>query len=204
MSFEDWAAKIKANFEPRFYINSDSAEDNQFVDKKLVNRRGIYKDTYLSSHGFTDYQLRPNLCISMAVAPEIFTPEHAVECIKIFEQTLMSEGAMGVKTLDPADKNYRGDYVNSDSSHGFNYHQGPEWLWPMGYLLRAKLNFGCSDPDQILKPLLAHQKHIHSDKWRSLPELTNSGGKFCADSCAAQAWSIATILDAVISLKKLQ
>ncbi len=58
----------------------------------------------------------------MAVAPEIFTPKHAVECIKIFEQILLSEGAMGVKTLDPADKNYRGDYVNSDSSHGFNYH----------------------------------------------------------------------------------
>ena len=29
---------------------------------------------------------------------------------------------MGIKTLDPKDKQYNGDYVNSDSSHGWNYH----------------------------------------------------------------------------------
>jgi len=29
---------------------------------------------------------------------------------------------MGMKTLDPSDKNYRGDYINSDQSQGWNYH----------------------------------------------------------------------------------
>lgn len=96
---------------------------------------------------------------------------------------LLSEGTMGVKTLDPSDKNYRGDYVNSDSTHGFNYHQGPEWLWPLGFFLRAKVNFGYEGPDQVMRHLLAHQKHIFSDRWRSLPELTNSNGKLCLDSC---------------------
>ena len=44
-------------------------------------------------------------------------------CLKNIEQTLLSPGkAMGIKTLDPADPNYRGDYFNNDSSHGFNYH----------------------------------------------------------------------------------
>lgn len=203
MSFYDWSYKIKASFESRFYIDSLSRENKQFVVDKYVSRRGIYKDTYLSSSGYTDYQLRPNLCIAMAVAPEIFIADHAIECIRIVESVLMSEKAMGIKTLDPSDKNYLGDYLNSDSSLGFNYHQGPEWLWPVGFLLRAKMNFGCTDPDEILRHLLAHQKHLGSEKWHSLPELTNSSGKFCADSCRAQAWSIATILDAVIDLQKL-
>ena len=87
-----------------------------------MNRRGIYKDTYGSSNRYTDYQLRPNLCIAMAVAPEMFIPNNAIKCIEIVESVLVNEKSMGVKTLDPTDKNYRGDYINSDSSHGFNYH----------------------------------------------------------------------------------
>jgi len=92
----------------------------------------------------------------MAVAPELFNKEHAVECLKTVERVLMTKGAMGIKTLDPSDKNYNGDYINSDDSHGFNYHQGPEWLWPVGYFLHAKLNFGMASKQEILSTLLPH------------------------------------------------
>lgn len=40
----------------------------------------------------------------MAVAPEIFDPNHAIGCLKIVEEELMSEGVMGIKTLDTKDK----------------------------------------------------------------------------------------------------
>ena len=107
-----------------------------------MKRRGIYKDVYKSAHGFTDYQLRPNLCIAMAVAPELFDKQQAHRCLQIVEQVLMVEGAMGIKTLDPSDSQYRGDYNNDDETRGWNYHQGPEWVWPVGFFLISKLNFG--------------------------------------------------------------
>ena len=54
---------------------------------------------------------------------------------------------MGMRTLSKYDREYNGDYINSDdsdnygSAQGFNYHNGPEWVWPFGYFLRAKIMF---------------------------------------------------------------
>jgi len=78
---------------------------------------------------------------------------------------------LGLKTLDPKDKNYDGDYVNSDEKHGFNYHQGPEWVWPLGFFLKAILMFGdFKDNDEasnaLLKHLRKHQEHIlYENPW---------------------------------------
>jgi glycogen debranching enzyme len=77
----------------------------------------------------------------MSYAPELFDPSHAEECLTVVEKVLMEKDCMGIKTLDPTDKNYNGDYINSDDSHGWNYHQGPEWVWPVGFFLKAKLRF---------------------------------------------------------------
>jgi glycogen debranching enzyme len=73
----------------------------------------------------------------MAYAPELFEKEHAQVCLTNIGQILMEKGAMGIKTLDPKDKNYKGDYFNDDDSHGWNYHQAPEWVWPVGFFLKA-------------------------------------------------------------------
>jgi glycogen debranching enzyme len=94
-----------------------------------VNRRGIYRDVLGSSHGYTDYQL--------SYAPELFDRKNAQICLENIANLLMERGCMGIKTLDASDRQYNGDYINSDDTHGWNYHQGPEWVWPVGFFLKA-------------------------------------------------------------------
>lgn len=79
MTYLEWAELIKTNFEKCFWIpiNSDDDDQEYIIDKHLVNRRGIYKDVFGSSEKHTDYQLRPNVCIAMSYAPELFTKENA-------------------------------------------------------------------------------------------------------------------------------
>jgi glycogen debranching enzyme len=140
--FEDWANKMKSNFERCFWIPESPSEDSQYdINKSLVNRRGIYKDVYGSTDQYTDYQLRCNICIGMSYAPELFDRKHAQVCLNNISNILMEKGCMGIKTLDPKDRNYNGDYINSDDSCGWNYHQGPEWVWPVGFFLKAQLLF---------------------------------------------------------------
>ena len=99
------------------------------MNTSMVNRRGIYKDVYgtPSDREWSDYQLRPNFPIAMTVAPELFNPEHALGALKIADKVL--RGPLGMKTLEPADMQYRPYYDNANDgtdmavAKGWNYHQ---------------------------------------------------------------------------------
>lgn len=206
MKFSGWNVLIAQKFEEYFYISPSPAGE---AKQPLINRRGIYKDSHGSSVPYTDFQLRCNFPITMVVAPELFTPRNAWIALSRARDILL--GPLGIKTLDPSDWNYNGNYVNSDMSKGFNYHQGPEWVWPVGFVLRAMLHFSRLLPgnmatttvDFIKTYLSAHNLHINTSSWKSLPELTNKDGMTCFDSCPAQAWSIGCILEVMYDLEKL-
>jgi glycogen debranching enzyme len=198
----------------------DSAEDSKYnVDAKIINRRGIYKDVVGSGAGreWSDYQFRSNFPIAMAVAPELFDENHALGALQLADKILRSP--LGMKTLDPSDMQYRPYYDNANDgtdaaiAKGLNYHNGPEWGWPLGYFLQAYLYFdtrvgaGKEDVTQTLhhlhRILLPARRYIKNDPWAGLPELTNKDGQYCSDSCNTQAWSASTLLDFLETAHKL-
>ncbi|KAI0731152.1 glycoside hydrolase family 13 protein [Earliella scabrosa] len=220
VTYKQWSELIQASFEKCYYIPSDPSEDAQYqLNPNLVNRRGIYKDVYGTppDREWSDYQLRPNFPIAMTVAPELFNPEHALGALKIADKVL--RGPLGMKTLDPADMQYRPYYDNANDgtdmavAKGWNYHQGPEWGWPLGYFLRAYLYFdtkvgaGKKDPTETLhhlhQILLKPREHIQKDPWAGIPELTNANGEYCRDSCNTQAWSASCLLDFLEEVHKM-
>lgn len=141
-------------------------------------------------------------------SPDLFEPHHALMALKKAEEILL--GPLGMKTLDPADWAYDGYYNNSNDSNdpkvaqGWNYHQGPEWLWPIGYFLRARLYYAqkVGDVEELKRVISSteaiisrHLTEASSNHWRGLPELTNKNGEYCSDSCRTQAWSASTIIE---------
>lgn len=141
----------------------------------------------------------------------MFNKEHVWSALSQVESVLL--GPLGVKTLDPSDEQYVGDYDNKNESsdfkraHGYNYHNGPEWLWLTGYYLRAKLLWAPEEQraetlEHVQEVLARHREALFTSEWKSLPELTSADGALCRDSCPAQAWSTATILEAVYDVQQ--
>ncbi|KAL7386629.1 hypothetical protein ABVT39_011254 [Epinephelus coioides] len=211
ISYSQWNQQLQQSFEAGFWVSGDPNDPNE-QHPDLVHKKGIYKDSYGASSPWCDYQLRPNFTIAMVVAPELFTVERAWEALEVAEKKLL--GPLGMKTLDPDDMVYCGVYDNSldnDSynlAKGFNYHQGPEWLWPVGYFLRAKLYFAKKLGEEsyaktvtLVKNVLSrHYTHLERSPWKGLPELTNENGQYCPFSCETQAWSLATVLETLYDL----
>jgi len=210
VALDDWAGLIKENFERCYFVPLSPKDDSKYdVNPAIINRRGIYKDLYKSGKEFEDYQLRANFPIAMTVAPTLFNPDHALHALCVADSALL--GPTGMATLDPADLNYRPYYRNSEDSEDFatskgrNYHQGPEWLWPTGYFLRALLKFdlqrrtteeGKTEAfQQVTRRLAGCKKMMKESVWAGLAELTQKNGEHCPDSSPTQAWSAGCLID---------
>lgn len=201
ITFKAWAQLIKSNFERCYFVPISPSSDGQYdVNPAVINRRGIYKDLYRSGKEYEDYQLRPNFPIAMTVAPDLFDQSHAMHALCIADKVL--RGPTGMATLDPGDLNYRPYYRNSEDSEDFatskgrNYHQGPEWLWPTGFFLRALLKFDLmrrsregGDAEgrteafqQVTRRLIGCKEMIKRSPWAGLTELTQKNGEECFDS----------------------
>ena len=199
ITWKEWHNLLIANFERWFYIPSTIKHDKFYViESSLVNIRGIYKDLVGSTHEYEEYQFRPNLLIAMTVAPELFDPIHANRCLNLVDERLT--GKIGMKTLDPSDFRYKPNYINIENedyftSNGFNYHNGPEWVWLTGYFFRATMRMRKKFSLNMMKILSSLKGFVNRSKEFGIPELTNENGNFCFDSCPIQAWSIACTLD---------
>ncbi|CAB3994720.1 Glycogen debranching enzyme, partial [Paramuricea clavata] len=215
-SYSEWEKKIQNAFEEKFWISEEPDLKIEGEETGLIHKRGIYKDCYKATYRFTDYQLRPNFPLAMAVAPEMFSPKNAWTALEMIRKRLL--GPLGIGTLDPDDWAYDGVYDNSQDSdnyknaRGFNYHQGPEWLWILGPYLRARLHFskvmGGSRQfavacDEVKRILSKHHQHLINSPWHGLPELTNVNGSYCKDSCEVQAWSMSCLLDVFYDMEKM-
>ncbi|KAL4235669.1 hypothetical protein ACF0H5_004064 [Mactra antiquata] len=216
IAFQSWHDLICANFEKKFWINTEPTPGEE--DPKLIFRRGIYKDLHKATQFWTNTQLRPNFPVSMVVAPQLFTPENAWTALNTAQEVLL--GPLGLKTLDPSDWSYvpyfdtANDSEDTKIAQGFSYHQGPEWVWPIGYFLRAKLIFAQKlEPSRpgILKDtvlyirqhLSRHYTEVMKSNWRSLPEVTNHNAEPNNFACPAQAWSVSCVLDVLYDIEML-
>jgi glycogen debranching enzyme len=181
VTWREWHELLIASFEGWFYVPRRTEHDTQyFIEGALASVRGIYKDTVGSAGEAGDYEFRPNVVVAMTVAPELFDPVHAVQCLDLIEDRLL--GPIGMKTLDTADPRYRTRR---------SPHNGPEWVWLTGYFFRAAIRFKKKMSEKMLQVLGSLKRALRESPAFGLPSFTNG------DACNSHSCSVGCVMDLV-------
>ncbi|MGI8424172.1 MAG: amylo-alpha-1,6-glucosidase, partial [Chloroflexota bacterium] len=162
--------------------------------KRFWNRRlGHLNDTIDSARG-DDGSLRPNQIIAAALPESPLTAAQRKGVVDTVVSRLWTP--RGVRTLDPADPNYRPRYEGDVWSRDGAYHQGTVWPWLLGPLVDAHLAVynDKKAARQLIAPLADHlfaegcAGHISEIFDAELPHTPRGA--------IAQAWSTAELFRA--------
>jgi predicted glycogen debranching enzyme len=139
--------------------------------------------------GTPSTRVRPNqlLAASLPAGP-IEDPEWAGDVVAACVGPLLT--SVGLRSLAPADPDYRGRHRGGPAERDAAYHQGTVWPWLVGPLVGAALRAG-EDPTPALRGLEAHL-----GEWGlgSVSETFDGDAPNGATGCPFQAWSVAELL----------
>lgn len=157
---------------------------------------GYCFDVLDGAHG-NDASLRPNQIFAASLDHRALSAEQQRCLFDACARDLLTSA--GLRTLAPDAPGYRGRYGGAQGQRDAAYHQGTVWPWLIGPFVAAALNVGV-DRDSAMSYLEPVARSIAGFGLGTLPEIADGDAPFAPNGCFAQAWSVASALDAWASL----
>ena len=142
-----------------------------------------------------DAAIRPNQILAVSLRYSMLTPAMALRVVSTVERHLLTP--FGLRTLSPADPQYRGRYQGDQSSRDGAYHQGTVWPWLMGPFLKAYVEVHGRSPEARAEAgdrLAQLAAFLENEGVGQLPEIFDGDAPHLPRGCIAQAWSVAELL----------
>jgi predicted glycogen debranching enzyme len=142
-----------------------------------------------------DGKLRPNqiFAVSLPHSPLGKSRQRAV--VKAVGDRLLTP--FGLRTLDPADPDYRGRFEGDLMQRDAAYHNGTVWPWLIGPYCEAVLRVGefgdkaKAEVREVIEPLIGE---LDRGCLNQIAEVYDGDESQRAAGCPAQAWSVAEVL----------
>ena len=143
--------------------------------------------------GRPDDRVRPNQLLALSLPEPLLSPVQAAGVLALCGRRLLTRH--GLRTLDPADPDYRGHYGGDPQRRDGAYHQGTVWAWWLGPFARAhfRLHGEAALALSFLEPMA---DHLGAAGLGSLSEIFDGDAPHAPRGCIAQAWSVAQVLAA--------
>jgi len=138
-----------------------------------------------------DRSFRPNQLFALSLPFPLLPVERARSIVDACESRLLTP--CGLRSLDPADPRYVGNY-NGDQRHRDGaYHQGTVWGWLIGPYVDALL-YAYNDLERARKAVTPVLKQLRQAGIGSISEIFDGDAPHAPQGCIAQAWSVAELL----------
>jgi predicted glycogen debranching enzyme len=160
------------------------------------DQQGYLADVIDGENG-VDVKLRPNQIFAVSLRFPVLEKARWKSVIDIVERKLLTP--FGLRTLDPEDKDYRAFYRGDRQARDAAYHQGLVWPWLIGHFLDARRRvYGAREAAPYLA---AFERHLQDAGIGTISEIFEAEPPYMPRGCIAQAWSVAEVLRALLTMK---
>lgn len=148
------------------------------------------------NNGALDETIRPNQIFAVSLAFSPLSMAHQRLVLEKVTHDLVTP--YGLRTLSPADKNYKAQYDGNAIDRDLAYHQGSVWPWLVAHYGAAYLKTAPNTKEAKLTlarqfaPLL--EQFPSNFCLHSMPELYNGNPPHQPNGCISQAWSFGEII----------
>lgn len=147
----------------------------------------------------TDGKIRPNQIMAVSLSFPVLEGEQAKSVVDTVHQWLYT--ALGLRTLDQKDPQYRGVYSGDQYARDGAYHQGTVWTWPLGRFITGYARVYKDDPklaEKLGAFFLPFRDHLNDAGIGSISEIFDGIEPLIPRGAFAQAWSVSEILRAYV------
>ena len=175
LTYADWASRIKACFEVLYWWPVEDIAS--LIDPLVKQPSGFYKDTVGAADFETEAVLRPSQCLAMAIAPDLFDPDHACTALQTVEQLLWDGSGLRLQcgAREVA-------------------------LWITGFYVKARARFLGETRIQLLGRMKQVRTRMSESAWLGLPSLGREDSREENGAEVRSAGALVEALDFLLSL----
>ncbi len=186
-----WARQLGGSTGDRAVRFDRQAEQVKVSLTQFWNKRSGYFYDLIDPDDRPDESIRCNAIVALSLAHCGFEDSQARQALQVARDRLLTP--YGLRSLDPSDPAYIGNYIGDRLHRDRAYHQGTVWSWTIGAFVRAWERFYPNDPVPFnWQPLLNHL--YQQGCIGSISEIFDGDAPHTPQGAIAQAWSVAEII----------
>jgi predicted glycogen debranching enzyme len=185
-AFGERAERMRRSFNERFWF-----EDGRYLYDVV--------DTEAPA-GRADAKCRPNQVLAIALDNPVLARERWEPVMRTVRDRLLTP--VGLRSLSPGDPDFKPKYYGDLRARDAAYHQGTVWGWLVGPFVDAWLKTFPGDPVVAARALDGFFERMDAACIGSISEISDAEPPYTPRGCIAQAWSVAEVLRASVTLAR--